>query len=304
MSKKEHKVVLIIENEEHWIEKLSDVFKKFNSSEVFILKTFNEAEDFLISKDLRKYDAIVIDVKMREQIYDQGGLALFDIVKQNFPDIPILILTAYSYDYPGLRKITDRYKRVLLYDKDVFVNNSDKILEALFGNLPPQIGDNYLPEERYMNIGVKPRKSRVFISYSHADKEWLERLKIHIKPFEKKGIIESWDDTKIKSGMLWREEIKKALDTTKVAVLLVSANFLASDFIIDNELPPLLQAAEKEGTVILPVIIRPCAFFETELVQFQSVNPPSEALSGMNEHDQEQVFVKIAKRIKEVLENS
>jgi hypothetical protein len=155
-----------------------------------------------------------------------------------------------------------------------------------------------------MNIDVKPKKNKVFISYSHEDKDWLERLKIHIKPFEKKGIIDLWDDTKIKPGMLWREEIKKALDTTKVAVLLVSANFLASDFIIDNELPPLLQAAEEEGTIILPVIIRPCAFSETELVQFQSVNPPSKALSGMSEHDQEQVFVKIAKRIREVLENS
>ena len=304
MPKKGHKEVLIIENEEFWIEKLSDVFKKFNSSEVFILNEYNEAENFLSSKDLSKYDAIVIDVKMREQIYDQGGLALFDIVKQNFPDIPILILTAYSYDYPGLRKITDRYKKVLLYDKDVFVNSSDKILEALFGNLPPQIGDNYLPEERYMNPGLKPKKNKVFISYSHKDKDWLKRLKIHIKPFEKKGIIDLWDDTKIKPGMLWREEIKKALDTTKVAILLVSANFLASDFIIENELPPLLSAAEKEGAVIIPVILRPCAFSESELEKFQSINPPSKALSGMSEHEQEEVLVNAAKSIKEALEKS
>ena len=302
MPKKEHKEVLIIENEEYWIEKLSEVFKKFNSSEVFILKEYNEAENFLSSKDLSKYDAIVIDVKLREQIYDQAGLALLDIVKQNSPDIPTLILTAYSYDYPGLRRTTDRYEKVLVYDKDIFVNNSKRILDALFSNLPPQIGDNYLPGERYMDSSAKPKKNKVFISYSHADKEWLERLKIHIKPFEKKGIIDLWDDTKIKPGMLWREEIKKALDSTKVAVLLVSADFLASDFIIENELPPLLSAAEKEGAVIIPVILKPCAFSESELEKFQSINPPSKALSGLSKHEQEEVLVKVAKSIKEALE--
>jgi len=145
-------------------------------------------------------------------------------------------------------------------------------------------------------------RTKVFISYSHEDKDWLERLKIHIKPFEKKGIIDFWDDTKIKTGMLWREEIKKALDTTKVAVLLISANFLASDFIIENELPPLLLAAEKEGAVIIPVILRPCAFSDSELEKFQSINPPSKALSGMNEHEQEEVLVNAAKSIKEALE--
>ena len=156
------------------------------------------------------------------------------------------------------------------------------------------------------NIGTNQNSERnkVFISYSHADKKWIERLKLHLKPFETKGIIDLWDDTKIKPGMLWREEIKKALDSTKVAVLLVSADFLASDFIIENELPPLLSAAEKEGVAIIPVILRPSTFSTSELGKFLSINPPSKALSGMSEHDQEEVFVKIATTIKEALDRS
>jgi hypothetical protein len=151
------------------------------------------------------------------------------------------------------------------------------------------------------NIGTNQNSGRnkVFISYSHEDKDWLERFKIHLIAY---GIKDFWDDTKIKPGMMWREEIKKALDTTKVAVLLVSANFLASDFIIENELPPLLSAAKKEGAVIISIILKPCAFSVSELEKFQSINPPSKALSGMSEHEQDEVLVNAAKSIKEALE--
>ena len=153
------------------------------------------------------------------------------------------------------------------------------------------------------NIGTNQNSGRnkVFISYSHKDKDWLERVKIHLTAY---GIKDFWDDTKIKAGMLWREEIKKALDSTKVAVLLISANFLASDFITGNELPPLLSAAKKEGAVIIPVILKPCPFPDSEVGKFQSINPPSKALSGMSEYEQDEVLVKVAKSIKEELEKS
>jgi len=69
------------------------------------------------------------------------GLALLDIAKSKRPSIPALVLTAYAYDYPGLRDVTTRYRDVLTYDKDIFVSNHDSVLGALFSKLPPQIGD-------------------------------------------------------------------------------------------------------------------------------------------------------------------
>ncbi|HYR10634.1 MAG TPA: toll/interleukin-1 receptor domain-containing protein, partial [Longimicrobium sp.] len=122
---------------------------------------------------------------------------------------------------------------------------------------------------------------RVFISYSHADAEWLERLQKHLKPLQREG-IEVWDDTRLKAGEQWREEIREALAKTKVAVLLISADFLASDFIVTNELPPLLKAAEEDGATILPVIISPCRFTrEASLSRFQAVNDPAKPLLRM-----------------------
>ena len=145
-------------------------------------------------------------------------------------------------------------------------------------------------------------RTQVFISYSHQDKAWLERLQVHLRPLEREGLIDRWDDTRIRAGAKWQEEIEKALASAKVAVLLVSADFLASDFIVDNELPPLLAAAGADGARILSVIVRPCRFTKTrDLAQYQSVNPPDKPLSKLGEAEQEEFLVKVTEAIEKAV---
>lgn len=146
-------------------------------------------------------------------------------------------------------------------------------------------------------------REKVFIVYSHQDAKWLNRLQVHLTPLERQGLIERWDDTRIAPGTSWRGEIRKALESVKVAVLLVSADFLASEFIADNELPPLLPAAQSEGVVILPVIVSPCLFTNVPaLAQFQTVNDPSKPLSGLTKAEQDKTFVHIADVILRLLD--
>lgn len=148
-------------------------------------------------------------------------------------------------------------------------------------------------------------RTKVFISYSHKDVKWLQRLRVHLRPLEREHRIETWDDTRIKPGSRWREEIQEALAAAKVAVVLVSADFLASDFIATDELPPLLSAAEKDGAVILPVILSPSRFLRTtSLAQFQAVNDPSKPLIGMAKGGQEAVLVKVSEAIEASLNRS
>ncbi len=145
-------------------------------------------------------------------------------------------------------------------------------------------------------------RTKVFISYCHKDAEWLARLEVHLKPMTRSGEITLWSDSEIKPGSNWKEEILRAIDATKVAILLVSADFLASDFITDNELPRLLAAASKGGAVILPVILSPCRFLKTEgISEFQALNDPARPLISMTKAEQEEEFVKITEKVERSL---
>lgn len=144
----------------------------------------------------------------------------------------------------------------------------------------------------------------VFVSYSHKDLKYLERLQVHIRPLERKSLIQLWSDTSIKSGEKWRKEIEAALKKSSIALILISADFLASEFIINNELQPLLKDAEEKGTLIIPLVLKPCRFVrEPSISQFQSANDPATPLCNMTEYEQELIYEKIASRIELVIES-
>jgi hypothetical protein len=148
------------------------------------------------------------------------------------------------------------------------------------------------------------RRTRAFISYSHVDKMYLEQLQKYLKPYLRDEDIRVWDDTQIRPGEKWRAEIEQAIEFAKVAILLISPDFLASDFIAEEELPRLLLAAEQEGATILPIILRPSAFLDTKLGEFQAVNSPARPLSGMTAYEQETEWTNIARLIRDRLRSS
>ncbi|GAB3857800.1 hypothetical protein GCM10028822_32100 [Hymenobacter terrigena] len=138
-------------------------------------------------------------------------------------------------------------------------------------------------------------RTSVFISYSHADSQWLRLLNTHLKPLVRDQKLEVWSDQKIRKGERWRDRIHKQMAMARVGIFLVSADFLASDFIHAEELPPLLEAADREGATLLTVIVRPCegAFQDSPLSQLQSMNGPRTPLSGMSRTQREQVMVEV-----------
>lgn len=145
-------------------------------------------------------------------------------------------------------------------------------------------------------------RDKVFISYSHKDKEWLDRLHVHLKPLMRDRQIDIWDDTRIKPGAKWHDEIEEALSSAKVAILLISADFLASDFVAKEELPALLQAAEKDGAVILGVILSPSSISKyPNLTQFQMVNSFDKPLIKLPKGEQEEILVKLSDAVEKAI---
>jgi tetratricopeptide (TPR) repeat protein len=143
--------------------------------------------------------------------------------------------------------------------------------------------------------------STVFISYSHRDKKFLDELLAHLTPFVRSGSVTAWSDKQIAPGSKWLAEIQSALGRAGVAVLLVSPQFLASNFIHDHELGPLLKAAETKGVKILWVQVRASSYQETPLEAFQAVvSPPAKPLAEMKA-ERDRAWVQVCGEIKKAV---
>ena len=144
------------------------------------------------------------------------------------------------------------------------------------------------------------KRKTIFVSYSHRDQLWLERLQVHLHPALSYGHLDLWDDTRLKAGDRWLDAIREAIDRADVAIVLISADFMASDFIRTHELPRLLKAADERGTIVIPVHVGPSLYdHEAKLSVFQAINSPSEPLAALDSDRSEMVLVDLAKRVLE-----
>lgn len=100
----------------------------------------------------------------------------------------------------------------------------------------------------------------IFISYSHADERWVDPLRTHLGSVTRKTRFRAWHDRAIDYGEKWQPAIDAAMARAKLAILVVSAHFLNSDFIRDHELPVLLAARDEGRLKILCLLVDACAW--------------------------------------------
>ncbi|HEY6320421.1 MAG TPA: toll/interleukin-1 receptor domain-containing protein, partial [Thermoanaerobaculia bacterium] len=96
---------------------------------------------------------------------------------------------------------------------------------------------------------------KVFISYSHQDERWKNMLVKHLGAIDRDL---AWHDGLIQPGTNWLPAIKASMASAQVAVLIVSADFLDSKFIQQQEVPILLRRRAEEGLLVIPIVARPC----------------------------------------------
>ena len=177
--------------------------------------------------------------------------------------------------------------------------SKDEILNALKELAPNKIMN--LVES--MKKPQKPKKKTIFVSYSHLDNDWKELVERYLKTLQNMGYeIDPWiDNRRLKAGDKWKIEIEKALDSAAIGLLLISMNFLQSDFIMQNELPVLLKYAEEKGLTILTLHLEEStAHLIDELSEIQALNDPKEPLEELDQKEQRKVLIKMAERICEL----
>jgi hypothetical protein len=148
------------------------------------------------------------------------------------------------------------------------------------------------------------KRTKAYISYHPRDKAHLDMLHTHLTLFVRKGMIDYWDRTEIVPGADLRDEISKALEVARVAIILVSPEYLAAespDPIASYELPTILQAAYKQEMTILSVIVRPCDFASSDLEPFQPVNSPELPLSRLKTSEREKIWMQVVRYTMDIL---
>ena len=252
-------------------------------------------------------------------------IEFLNISNNRFTEFPKIVLNINSLktiwlsnnhfkDFPTNELLKNLFNLKSLYCFGVSSNQREEISKDYMKL--SQIKGNCIRELKQLNMRIRTeqkndRKSeasqnqrkKIFISYAKKDVKWLEKVKPFVKALNYEGNeIDIWSDQRIKAGEKWKKEIDISLENSNIAILIISSDFLVSDFIQNNELPILLKNAEEKGTKILALIVRPCRFIENKkLSQFQAVNDPKTPLSGLSDSEQEELLLKLTYDIEEYI---
>jgi len=146
-------------------------------------------------------------------------------------------------------------------------------------------------------------KPTIFISYSHKDEKWKDRLRPHLGVLEQQDRITIWDDRRIDAGAKWYNEIQQAMERAAVAVCLISSDYLASDFCVKEEIPYLLERCEQAGMVLIPLLVRPCLWKAVPwLKEIQMIPRDGKSVAEDFQGREDGVFVQVAEQIFEIID--
>lgn len=115
------------------------------------------------------------------------------------------------------------------------------------------------------------RNAKLFISYSHRDERYREQLVTHLAGLRRQGVIADWHDRKIVPGEQWRDAIDQNLDAADCVLLLISADFLASDYCYSIEMQRTLEKHRQGRVLVIPVIVRPADWQHTPLGELEAL---------------------------------
>ena len=137
----------------------------------------------------------------------------------------------------------------------------------------------------------------VFISYAHADENFRNDLVKHLDPLRRLGLIETWHDRKIKPGEVWDRAISTNLEKAQIILLLVSIDFINSEYCYDVELERALERHDNGQAKVIPIILRACMWQQTPFAKLQALPKDAEAVTLWPDRDA--AFVNVAEGIRQ-----
>ncbi len=142
-------------------------------------------------------------------------------------------------------------------------------------------------------------QSKIFISYSHKDEQYREEFEKHLVMLKRNGHVQTWNDRKILPGQNWVKEISKELESADIIILLVSSDFLASDYCFDIEVQQAMRQHELGQSTVVPIILRPCDWHDAPFGIIQGL--PKDAKPIKEYSDIDGAFLEVVKGLKKII---
>ena len=141
---------------------------------------------------------------------------------------------------------------------------------------------------------------KIFCCYAHEDEPLLKKLKTHLFPLQRAGLVDVWYDRDISAGTDWEQQIKERLNTAHIILLLVSPDFMASDYCYSIEMQRALERHEQGEAHVIPIILRP-VYWQDVLGKLQAL--PTDAIPVMSSgwHYQDEAFFNVTEGIRKVV---
>jgi hypothetical protein len=143
----------------------------------------------------------------------------------------------------------------------------------------------------------------IFFAYSREDSTLRDRLDKHLSGLKRKNYINTWYDGKIDAGKEWEKEIDLNLSKADILLLLISADFIASDYCYEVEMTKAISRHEKGDAVIIPIILNPCDWSDLPFSKIQGLPQNGKPITSIYWENSEIALNEVAKSIKDIVEN-
>jgi len=140
----------------------------------------------------------------------------------------------------------------------------------------------------------------LFFSYSHKDERMRDKLEKHLSALRRENVIAGWHDRKIMPGGEWKDQIDEHIETAHIILLLVSAEFLNSDYCYDVELKRAIARHDAGEARVVPIILRPCDWVNTPIGKLQALPRDGRPVSDFPTQDH--AFNEVARGVRRVVE--
>lgn len=136
----------------------------------------------------------------------------------------------------------------------------------------------------------------VFFSYSHKDEDLRDQIETQLSTLKRQGVIDVWHDRRIGAGEEFAAEIDQHIETDDIILLLVSADFIASDYCYEIEMKRALERHDAGDAIVIPVILRACEWKETQFGKLNASPPDGKPITQFADRDQ--AFLEVARAVR------